>query len=53
MNSRSDSGDDVIILILALVALVFVVTWAMLFDSEGQEPIPLPTSPPATVTLDE
>lgn len=51
----SKGSDDFVILVIAMVALAAVLGWAVYTGglSEGQDPIPLPTSPPATVTIDE
>jgi len=53
MNSRNgDGGADLIILVLALAALAGVLTFAMITgNSEGPEPIPLPTAPTTTEGL--
>ncbi len=53
MEPVSKGTDDLVILVIALAALVGVLVFAFFTQSEGQEPIPLPTSPTTAVTVDE
>ena len=50
MNSHRDSGPtDLFVLAISLVALVVVLAIAMITaNSDGAEPIPLPTAPTST-----
>ena len=51
----SKGSDDIVVLAVALAALAAVIAWAAITGglSEGVNPIPLPTAPPTTVTIDE
>ena len=45
MNSRNDDGSELGVLAIALLALAAVIAFLVFTESDGAEPVPLPTAP--------